>query len=353
MNARTQPLTYDSDAMFATGLLKLLRTRSNELNSASLELLVRIGCAKAVPGQEANDAIKELFSLHPEFARHAPRHMLALVDLPLWVWARETVEPKESETFERFARRWKTLIDNDSATRPHLLGARALNMTYALLDEMTKNDALQASVHWQDDSIYAGWRNVYTEDAGPMLRWQESSLRLGLLHEAVQALGAQEDKALRKVPLPLRWASRLKDELEDMTFEQQIECLTFWFNSNLSATYKIRAAKGASPQVWLNPAVHAFLGNILPKTEGTRWPTLPWVEHENARPRIKQDAAAQCNRDLMLLYCPNLALVVDAVAPAQLWTERKSMVQLVTACSKKTSDVENLNDMGDLFAPPP
>ena len=137
MNARTQPLTYDSDAMFATGLLTLLRTRSNELNSASLELLVRIGCAKAVPGQEANDAIKELFSLHPEFARHAPRHMLALVDLPLWVWARETVEPKESETFERFARRWKTLIDNDSATRPHLLGARALNMTYALLDEMT------------------------------------------------------------------------------------------------------------------------------------------------------------------------------------------------------------------------
>ncbi len=350
MNARTQPLTYESDAMFATGLLTLLRTRSGQLSPTSLEMLQRIGCSKAVSGQEAKAAISELFSLHPEFARYAPKDALALCALPLWLWARETVASNKSETFEDFAPHWKTLVDTASATRPHLLCARTLNMTHALLDEMTAQDALQACVYWQDKSIYAGWRNVYTEDAVPMLRWQESSLILGRLHEAVQALGAQEDKALRNVPLPLRWAAKLENELEDMTFEQQAECLTFWFNSPLSAPYKIRAAKGACPEIWLNPAVHGFLDTLLPKSENARWPALPWVDCEKARPRTKPAAAAQCNRDLMLLYCPQLAQIVDAVATEQMWTERKAMLQLVNTFSKKSNAVQDLPNVGDLFA---
>lgn len=349
MNARTMPLTYESDAMFATGLLTLLRTRSSELSPTCLKTLQGIGCAQAVYSNDAERAIKELFSLCPEFARYAPTDMEGLCALPLWVWAREAVVSEEAVPFKRFSRRWKIFFGEERSSSARAVRCtRALQMTVALLDEMTPEEALQASIHWQDDSLYTAWCNIYTEDPPTLVRWQQASLHLGLLHEAVHALGVKEEKSPQKASIQTRWAAKLKNALEDMTFKQQTQCLTFWLNSALSATYKIRAAKGASPQVWLDPTLHLALDNLLPNSDSARWPMLPWVDHTRTRPLVKQDIAAQHNRDLMRLYCPQLALIVDAVAPAQLWTDRKAMVQLVTACTKKSQPVQDMPDVGNL-----
>lgn len=352
MNARTSPLTYDDDAMFATGLVTLLRTRSHELSPKSLKTLQGLGCAQAIPTSDAECSIKELFGLYPEFARYTPINMEAFCALPLWVWAKDSVASEETVPFERFSRRWKMLLAEErSGSARADRCARALHMTLALLDEMTPHEALQASIYWQDDSIYTTWGNIYTENTPNLARWQQASLHLGRLHEAVHALGVKEEKSPQKVPIQTRWAAKLKDALENMTITQQTECLAFWFKSDLPTTYKIRAAKGTNPLVWLDPVLRMALNNMLPYSDNARWPMLPWVGHERTRPIVKQSVAAQYNRDVMLLYCPELALIVDAVAPPQLWTDRKAMVQLVTACTKKNQPMPDLPDVGNLFAP--
>lgn len=345
------------DRAFAVGLLTVLRHRAGELapdvRATLLTLATSTSDMTHKDREKALKALKALFNLQPALVRSVNKdNMIAHSMLPLCIWASEEEPAKMPSGLTSGLALWGTALAGEY--KCHLENCvRALNMTHALLEELTAAQAQDVAAFWQNSKFPSLCRNAYTLRDDQLMHWKNISVQLGLLHESVAALGERETQKVGEPSCAVRWANTLGDALGAMTNAQQESCVLYWAASNLSPTAILRACKKARPEVWLQPDVVIALESFLPKNEVVRWAVLPWAQRPRQalanHARFEPKHMADNNQKMMQLYCPEAASVLDVFTTPEMWLNRKGMAQTIAQFRKKSSPPDALVDVGEMF----
>lgn len=335
-------VTYERDSQFAQNILTLLRHRGEDLSTKTYNALLLLGTNPHQLGYPtAQMAVKELLNVHPALTQYALlEHMQSACFLPVFIWAnemQEIVAPK----LRPHLMDWRATFDQSHGGLVEN-SLRALNITYALRDEFAPNAQRELASFWQDENRDALWSNAYTYEDKRFAAWNESVIRLGLFHEHLASLGIKENFRPGEPTWHLRWAQEIGEALDQMTHEQEADCIKHWINSDLSNVYALRASKFAHVGAWLLPGVQALLDPLLPASDVVRWQMLPWAA-------IRGPNQGRSNQAIANMYCPKMARVIDVMAPPEAWRERKTIAAYVTKFSKNAPQPEAMPDAGDLF----
>lgn len=149
-----------------------------------------------------------------------------------------------------------------------------------------------------------------------------------------------------------RWAANLQESMGKMPLRLHPQIVAGFLMKDLPPTEKIRAARCAAPNTWVNLADDLLA--LLPDNEWTRYDLLP------VRTPTTSLSAAACgktHRELARIYAPTLTQTIDAITTDEDWADPAMIRQLVaktyataTAPGTHAEQFDLPNDVGgDLF----
>lgn len=131
-------------------------------------------------------------------------------------------------------------------------------------------------------------------------------------------------------PAPKKWAHNAGKALNTMDISISNKHILAIFESSLTLKTKRRLAKHLHPQTWLHPDVYLLLEPLLSKHVQERYQALPW---HNCAPEI--------NKDLTLLYSPEIGVFLESLGGENIWADRSRILDMIKNSALPILDIEN------------